>query len=110
MGIRVSLLAAKGYATTKEGAGGLGESGGLWNVNEGHHTLVAFVVKGRPVSHATVQHSHVNIVEVVGWIDPFAAAIVYFKPKVGRWIVFLDRRQVGALRYTNQRICLTKQR
>ena len=49
---------------------------------EGSRSLKAFFVEGRPVGDASVEKPDVDVVEVVGRIDPFAAAVVDHKIEV----------------------------
>ena len=46
------------------------------------YSLEAFFVEGGPVRNASVQESDVDVVEVVGGVDPFAAAVVDLEMEV----------------------------
>ena len=46
--------------------------------------LVAFFVEGWPIAYARVEETDVHVVEMVQWVGPLAAGIVYFKGEVGR--------------------------
>ena len=58
--------------------------------------LVAFAIEGWPVCDTAVQQADVDIVEVVVWIHPGAAAVVYFESKVGRCELGLYWGKVGS--------------
>ena len=48
----------------------------------GSYSLKALFVEGRPVGNAGEEESDVDVVKVVGRIDPFAAAVVDHKIEV----------------------------
>ncbi len=62
---------------------------------EGHYELETFLVKCWPIGDAAVHKTDMDVVEVVFWIHPLAAAIVNLEAKVRRSVIFLDAGEIG---------------
>lgn len=61
------------------------------------NALIALFIESGPVGYAGVEETYVYVVEVVGRVYPFAAAVVGFEAKVwGGWDA-LARGEIGAL-------------
>ena len=59
--------------------------------------LVTFFIKDVPVRDAPIEQAYMDIVKVVGRVNPGAAAVVDFKMQVWRRMPVLDASKVGSL-------------
>lgn len=64
----------------------------------GFFILIALFVELWPVSNCAVQSTDMNVVEMIGRVDPVTAVVVYLEMEVGQGDVVLDTGQVGRWR------------
>ena len=58
-------------------------------------SLIALFVEGGPVRNASIEKSHVHVIEMVQGIDPFTAAIVDLEAKVFGWSSLVSWGEIG---------------
>ena len=66
-----------------------GSFGGLFS-------LKALFVEGGPVRNASVEKSHVHVIEMIHGIDPFAAAVVDLETKILGWSGLIGWGEIGS--------------
>ena len=58
-------------------------------------SLKALFVEGGPVRNASIEKSHVHVVEMIQGIDPFATAVVDLETKIFGWSSLIGRGEIG---------------
>ncbi len=61
------------------------------------NALIAFSIESGPVGYAGIEETDVDVIEMVGRVYPFAAAVVGFEAKVWGGRNALAGREIGAL-------------